>query len=101
VSFRASVDITKDIDLDGWLRFASEVQGSGAVIPALPSPSTTVPSYVTLDLRLAWRPIKDLELAVVGQNLVGSPHREFNPTFVSTQYTEVGRSVYGKITWRF
>jgi outer membrane receptor protein involved in Fe transport len=35
------------------------------------------PSYITMDLRLAWRARKHLELAVVGQNLLDTYHWEF------------------------
>jgi iron complex outermembrane receptor protein len=60
-----------------------------------------VPSYVTLDLRLAWRPVKNLELALVGQNLLENRHQEFRPEQYSRQVYEVERSVYGKLTWKF
>ena len=37
-----------------------------------------VPSYITMDMRLAWQPNKRLELAVIGRNLLQSVHEEFN-----------------------
>ena len=67
--------------------------------PAVPI-DRRIPAYVTFDLRLAWRPSKRLELSVTGQNLAGT-HREFNPTFVTTQQTEVGPAIFGKLTLRF
>jgi len=62
----------------------------------LPSPS--VPSYVTADLRLAWRPSPSLELSIVGQNLFDNQHPEFG---AAANRQEIPRSVYGKVTWRF
>ena len=60
------------------------------------------PSYIELDLRLAWRPRKNLELAVVGQNLLQTYHYEFVPTEdLFTQLNEIPRSVYGTATWRY
>jgi iron complex outermembrane receptor protein len=63
-----------------------------------------VPSYITMDLRLAWRPRKHLELAVVGQNLLQTAHYEFGQSLevIGTGYevTEVPRGVYGTVTWR-
>ena len=50
---------------------------------------------------LAWSPRKDLEFAIVGQNLLDDRHPEFAPTFIGTQQTEVERSVYGTVVWRF
>lgn len=60
-----------------------------------------VDSYVELDARLAWRPREDLELAIVGQNLLHGNHFEFAPTFVGHVPTQVERGVYAKVTWRF
>jgi len=56
-----------------------------------------------MDLRLAWRPRKRLELAVVGQNLLQESHREFpgNITASPVLSTEVPRGVYGTVTWRY
>ncbi len=64
-------------------------------------PTLQISSYVGLDVRLAWKPIPNLELAVVGQNLLDSQHPEFRPSFISTQQVEIQRGVYGKVTWRF
>jgi iron complex outermembrane receptor protein len=50
---------------------------------------------------LAWRPIKNLELSLVGQNLIHAHHLEFNRSFINEAQSEVDRSVYGKVTWRF
>jgi iron complex outermembrane receptor protein len=62
-----------------------------------------VPSYITMDLRLAWRPRKHLELAVVGQNLLEDHHWEYagNSAISPAYATEVPRGVYGTLTWRY
>ncbi|MEI8371489.1 MAG: TonB-dependent receptor [Planctomycetota bacterium] len=61
-----------------------------------------VPSYITMDARLGWRPRKHWELAVVGQNLLQNHHLEFgNESSSRVQVTEVPRSVYGTLTWRY
>ena len=99
-SLRSSMDLGKQVELDAWLRYSDGFTSLGASVPGLSSVNANIPSYVTFDLRLAWHPIKNLELALVGQNLAGS-QREFNPTFVSTAVTEVSRSIYGKLTWKF
>ncbi len=59
-----------------------------------------VGSYVRLDLRLGWRPAKNLEFSVALQNLLDNRHPEFG-TSQGAQSTQVERSVYGKVTWRF
>lgn len=63
--------------------------------------SLDVDSYLEMDARLAWLPREDLEIAIVGQNLLHDEHFEFAPTFVNHVPTQVERGVYGKITWRF
>jgi iron complex outermembrane receptor protein len=59
-----------------------------------------VPSYFNFDVRLAWRPAKSLELALVGQNLLENRHQEFRSEQFSKQIFEIERSVYGKLTLR-
>ncbi len=88
-SIRSSMNMKKDLDLDLWARYVDSL------------PTQGMSSYVTLDVRLAWRPHKDLELSIVGQNLLDSQHPEFQSFLDYTFSTEVERSVYGKITWHF
>lgn len=65
-------------------------------------PSLNVPHYISMDLRIAWRPKKNLELSVVGQNLLDSHHPEYGSSiFVREVATEVQRGVYGMVTWEY
>ncbi len=88
-SIRSSLNMTSTIDWDMWLRYVDTV------------PTHRIPSYITLDTRVAWRPIPSLELSVNGQNLLDSQHPEFDSNFILTKPGQVERSVYGKIEWRF
>jgi iron complex outermembrane receptor protein len=63
-----------------------------------PNPGT-VPSYFELDVRLAWRATKRLELSIVGQNLLHDHHPEYG--FPSPTREEIQRSVYGKVSFRW
>jgi iron complex outermembrane receptor protein len=56
-----------------------------------------VPSYVTADVRLGWRPRPNLEFSIVGQDLVQEKHMEYS----SGTAQGIPRSFYGKVTWRF
>jgi iron complex outermembrane receptor protein len=97
-SVRSVMDLPHQVQFDATLRYVDRV-----TITTVTSTSTTVlpvPQYFSLDLRLAWKPRKNLEFSVVGQDLLDSEHLEFAPSFQS-QTTEVGRSIYGKITWTF
>jgi iron complex outermembrane receptor protein len=62
---------------------------SGGIVP------DAVPSYITMDTRLAWHKNKNLEVAVVGRNLGRGYFTEF------LQGTLVGPEVYGQVTWRY
>jgi len=59
-----------------------------------------IPAYFAGDIRLAWRPQPQLELAVVGQNLFAGNHYEFLSDAGSLP-TEVEPGVYGIISWRY
>ena len=56
---------------------AASVVALTLTLDAAASPS--VPSYITFDTRLAWQPIPNLELSLVGQNLWDNHHPEFGP----------------------
>jgi iron complex outermembrane recepter protein len=86
---RSQIDLGKQVRFDSTLRY---VDGLSAL---------NVPSYFTVDLRIAWAPTKNLEFAIVGQNLLDDRHPEFAPTFIVTQQTEVERSIYAHVVWQF
>jgi iron complex outermembrane receptor protein len=92
VYLHSSWNLRKDVDFDLMARYVDCLT------------SLDVPSYITMDLRLAWRPRKHLELAMVGQNLLQTYHYEFGQSteIVGTgwEVTEVPRGVYGTLTWR-
>jgi iron complex outermembrane receptor protein len=77
-----------NIECGAQLRFVDELAGFGA------------PGYVVLDARVAWKPTRNLELAVVGQNLGKDHHAEF-PSLFTFVRTEVEQGVYGKLVWRY
>jgi iron complex outermembrane recepter protein len=76
-------DLPRSMEFDAVVRY----------VDALPSPA--VSSYTELDLRLAWRPSRDFEAAIVGRDLLQKQHAEFGTT------REVARTIYGKLTWNF
>lgn len=86
---RNQFELPRNIEFDTTLRFVGDLPGLG------------IDNYITLDARLAWHPREDLELALVGRNLIEAEHPEFASTIIFSLPTEVQRSVFGKITWRF
>jgi iron complex outermembrane receptor protein len=85
-SLRSSWDLPGRLELDAAFRYVSKIANQ------------SVPDYAELDLRLAWRATADVELSVVGQNLLHDRHAEFG---APAARQEIQRSVYGKLTWRF
>ena len=87
VYLQSSWDLPNNIQFDLMGRY---VEGLSGFTPE-------VPSYISLDARLAWKPRPGLELAVVGQNLLDNHHAEYG----GSPSVEIRRSVYATIayTW--
>ena len=86
---RSSLDFLKHFDQDTTIRFVDHL------------PSLGIPSYYSLDAHLGWRPHSRVEFSIGGQNLLNDRHFEFIPDFINTSPTEVKRTVYGSMTFRF
>ena len=92
VSLRASWDVNPKTDLDLWLRHVDERPVVGG---------STLDAYTTVDLRLAWRPVKGMEISLVGQNLIDSERQEFQSTAPVLVPAQTRRGVYGQVTLEF
>lgn len=86
-TLRSLVDLPYRLELDGALRYVDNL------------PTQDVDHYVELDLRLGWRATPNVEVSVVGQNLLANHHAEFG-TEGGTPL-EIQRGLYGKVTWRW
>jgi iron complex outermembrane receptor protein len=60
-----------------------------------------VPSYFRLDVGFTWRPVEHVELALWGQNLTASRHRESGVTTPNEGAAEIQRGVYGRVRLAF
>jgi iron complex outermembrane receptor protein len=58
-----------------------------------------VRAYHGVESRLGWRPSPHWEFSIAGRNLLDNQRAETSTTLDIPN--EVGRSVYGKLTWRF
>jgi iron complex outermembrane receptor protein len=88
IGIRSMMDLPGDFELDLGFRYVDALQ------------NRDVPAYTALDARIGWRPNKQWEFSIAAQSLF-NVHKEFAPSFIQTQTTEVETSVYGKITFRF
>jgi iron complex outermembrane receptor protein len=93
-SVRTSMDLTKKVELDLRLRWVDSFVFNNVGTP------DTVPSYFELDVRLAWYPTENLELSIVGQNLLNDQHLEYVIASPNPR-TEVERGIYGKVAYRW
>ena len=84
--------------LKSWIDLPHQVQVDCAVRFVDELPNQQVPGYVAFDVHLGWQLTKNLELSIVGANLLDPQHPEFG---MPGARTEVPRSIYGKVTCRF
>jgi iron complex outermembrane recepter protein len=89
LSLRSTLNLPGNVSLDMWGRYVDSLQFNG------------VGSYITADVRLGWQLTNNIEVSIVGQNLLEPSHPEYGTEQPVTFITETERSVYGKISWRF
>jgi iron complex outermembrane recepter protein len=92
LGLRSLLDLGPNVELDARVRHLTAIR-------RLPSITTGagLPGYAELDLRVAWRATRQLQAAIVGQNLLHDHHAEFGPPAARG---EIERGVYVSITWR-
>ena len=93
-TLRTGYAISPTLQWDAWLRHASATQ-TYAFQPAL-----RVDPYWTLDMRLGWKASRDLELSIVGQNLLERRQLEAISEPLPSIINEIERGVYLRADWR-
>jgi iron complex outermembrane receptor protein len=93
LGLRSYLDLPRAVQLDAMFRYLSAIE-SLQVLPSDP----LLGAYAELDVRLAWRGWRDLELSLVGQNLLHDSHVEFGPPHARG---EIQRGVYARAAWGF
>jgi iron complex outermembrane recepter protein len=83
VSLHSSMDLPWSLEFDQVVRYVDNL------------PAQRIGPYFNVDVRVARKMNRYVELAIVGQNLVEDHHREF------AGGTEVERGAYGKVTIRW
>jgi iron complex outermembrane receptor protein len=82
-------NLTSNIDIDATFYYYSGLH------------TVFIEDYKRTDLRVAWRPIKNLELSIVGQKLFYGDTRETTRPFYGTHNATYGNQVYGNVKWTF
>jgi iron complex outermembrane receptor protein len=89
-----TLNVRSYLDLPGRLELDAALYAVGRVS------DINVPGYTRLDVRLGWRPKENLEISLVGQNLLKQRHQEDAPSFLEVP-SQIERSLYAKVTWKW
>jgi iron complex outermembrane receptor protein len=81
------LDVLKNVQLNAGAYYVERIAG--------------VPSYIRMDVSVVWRPVDGLEVSVGVQNLLDNRHPEFADYRVINVPSEVPRTFYGELTWRY
>ncbi len=82
-------NVTHNIDFDATFYYVGDLH------------TISVQSYKRTDLRIAWRPITNLELSIVGQKLFYGDTTETSRAAYGTLNANYGNQVYGNVKWKF
>jgi len=88
LSLHSAMDLTESLTLDSYLYYTSETNDGD------------VPEFWRFDVRLAWQLASSLEWSVHGTNLFDSHHPEM-PTEFGSRPSEVPRTVYTQLSWKY
>ena len=89
LSLRSNYDVSERLQLNLWLRYTSAIA------------FYNIPSLVTMDAKLVFKPRKNIELFFVGQNLFSQNHRELVSDFIPSEQALIPRGVYAGAQLRF
>jgi iron complex outermembrane receptor protein len=82
-------DFSERLQFNFWLRYVSSVD------------FYNIPGYITMDSKLSFRPVRNVELYLVGQNLFQNSHQESVSDFIPLVPAFVPRGIYAGAEWRF
>ncbi len=89
-NLRSHMDLPRYWEFDQTLYYVDDLESQG------------IPSYFRLDLRVGWRPVKNLEVSVTAQNILDNQHQEWGEDRIQTNDRNlVDRSYFAKLIWRF
>lgn len=83
------VNLWRNFELDTALYHVSSLKGQ------------RIPGYTRIDARIGWHLRESIDVSFGVQNLLDSRHPEFNGFDVLVLPSQVRRSVFGKLTFRF
>jgi len=87
-NLRSHLKLPYDTEMDNMVYYVDKLD------------SIDIPAYIRFDSKFTWHCTDNVELSLVGQNLLTNEHREFVPIPVLEQ-SEIARSVYAQAKVRF
>jgi outer membrane receptor for monomeric catechols len=93
LSVRTSIDLPRRFTLDVMARWVGERPGH------VGSTRSSLDSYAEADARLGWQVTYQLDLSLIGRNLLHDQHAEYG--FDPATRTELQRDVVAKLAWRY
>ena len=97
-SVRSSIDLSEKWQTNLWLRYTDEIVSRNSI--DLQEAGVTLDDYFTFDANLIWKPTDHIEIMLDFQNLFNNRQLQYVSEFL-TPATEIERSVYAKLTYRF
>ncbi|MDJ0879325.1 MAG: TonB-dependent receptor [Halieaceae bacterium] len=88
-SLQSRMDLGERAEFDLWLRYVDEVE------------YYFLDSYWELNLRVSWELTPELEISLIGNNLLDSAHGEYSSVQDDTVPTEIERAYRAEIRYRF
>ncbi len=94
VSASANISLLDNVKLNLFGRYVDAIKYSS------PSVLSKVDAYFALDANLIWKITENFEFKLAGQNLTDPEHLEFMSEYF-TPPTEIGRSIYGQLSFNY
>ncbi len=92
------MDLSDTVQFDLGFRYVSGIKGELGNAGLY---DWNIPAYFTMDARIGWQPVENLDISLIGKNLLDNHHPEYSSSFVPIQATEVPRSVMLEVTYSF
>ena len=86
---KSHYDLSEKLQFNLWMRYVSNIS------------FYNIPDYVTMDAKLIFKPTKNVELFLVGQNLFQEKHKEFVSDFIPSLPAYIPQGIYAGAQWRF
>ena len=94
VSLTTGISLPKNIKLNLFGRYVDDLNYSSQ------SAISSIDAYFALDANIIWAITDKLEFKLAGQNLTDPDHLEFVSEYF-TPPTEIGRSIYGQLSYNY